>query len=241
MILLTTTPVQTGAAPARQGHEDEEPSAGHRGQRRRCQPGDPSWCLLVDILGKIPLRGPCPPLLPLLPCPTPRCGGRDGGSEKGTSVLGPPGGTQGPLGWRRAVVPGPPWEFGDGWGLLALVPLLLPEQPQPRGRCYSPRKGAGGLRPPAAHGPLALHCDPIVPGDARGLCPSVALLGRRCSGPKGCQPLLPGSNTNLFPPVSFPLLPLPVRLSLRPLSVSFCLSYPSALPGRDRSVAMPPA
>lgn len=139
------------------------------------------------------------------------------------------------------MVPGPPWEFGDGCGLLALVPLLLPEQPQPCGRCYSPRQGAGGLRPPAAHGPLALHCDPIVPGDARGLCPSVALLGRRCSGPKGCQPLLPGSNTNLFPPVSFPLLPLPVRLSLRPLSVSFCLSYPSALPGRDRSVAMPPA
>lgn len=38
------------------------------------RPGDPSWCLLVHILGKIPLRGPCPPLLPLprplgLACP----------------------------------------------------------------------------------------------------------------------------------------------------------------------------
>lgn len=204
-------------------------------------------CLQAGACSEIPKHG-CQthgavlcPGMGCAPCPTPRCGGRDGGSEKGTSVLGPPGGTQGPLGWRRAVVPGPPWEFGDGCGLLALVPLLLPEQPQPCGRCYSPRQGAGGLRPPAAHGPLALHCDPIVPGDARGLCPSVALLGRRCSGPKGCQPLLPGSNTNLFPPVSFPLLPLPVRLSLRPLSVSFCLSYPSALPGRDRSVAMPPA
>lgn len=65
------------------------------------------------------------------------------------------------------------------------------------------------------------------------------------SGPPGATlqrpQRVPGSNTNLFPPVSFPLLPLPVRLSLRPLSVSFCLSYPSALPGRDRSVAMPPA
>lgn len=45
--------------------------AGRRGQGRRCQPGDPSWCLLVHILGKIPLRGPCPPLQPLLPLPRP--------------------------------------------------------------------------------------------------------------------------------------------------------------------------
>lgn len=41
------------------------------------RPGDPSWCLLVHILGKIPLRGPCPPLLPLprplgLACPARR-------------------------------------------------------------------------------------------------------------------------------------------------------------------------
>uniref|UniRef100_A0A8B9I719 Ventral anterior homeobox 2 n=1 Tax=Anser brachyrhynchus TaxID=132585 RepID=A0A8B9I719_9AVES len=121
------------------------------------------------------------------------------------------------VGWRWRVVqqaqvldvgpgvPAPPRAAPARGRLRADICVVIPPE---RGR---------GLRPPPAHGPLALHCGSIVPGDARGLCRSVAVLGRCCSGPKGASP----SCQALTRMSSHP------SPSLTCLCLSVCPSFPS--------------
>lgn len=162
-----------------------------------------------------------------------------GAVRRGHQLWGPQrqGGTQGPLGWRWAVMQGPPLGNGCGqdvgwrWRVVQQAQVLdvgpgVPAPPRAapaRGRLRAdicvviPPERGRGLRPPPAHGPLAMHCGSIVPGDARGLCRSVAVLGRCCSGPKGASP----SCRALTRMSSHP------SPSLTCLCLSVCPSFPS--------------